>query len=337
MLDPGAPTGNPLNYSKESEELRRMEYLFGLLLRNNDICGVSKSPKKSKRSWWLQPFRLTLLEERSFSERWQISVTRWGALISFLLLLISLCGLTYIIVARTPLREKVVPGYVSETSRLRAIELELRADSAIAILEQNQRYLAVLSVLLQGEILDSPGELDRLLDQVIDTTANKLEDWELPREDVSLRDLIEQEDRFVLQRGQTDVNPNRSIPYPPVQGTVSSSFDAASGHFGVDFVAPEGSIIHAVDDGVVVLASYTSDGGYVVSIQHEENRMSVYKHNKSLLVESGDRVIVGDPIGVLGGSGTHSTGPHSHFEWWVDGQPLDPANWLPDQPVAISP
>lgn len=298
---------------------------------------MSNAPKKSKRSWWLQPFRLTLLEEQSFSERWQISVTRWGTLVTLMLLVVTISSLTYAVVAWTPLRESVVPGYVSEASRQQAISLEFRADSALNVLEQNQRYLAVLNVLLQGEVLDEPGELDRLLDEAVDTSAVTLQDWELPVEDVSLRNLVEEEDRFVLQRGQSEVDPNRSIPYPPIQGTISSSFDAASGHYGVDFVAPEGSIIHAVDDGVVVIASYTSDGGYVVSIQHEENRLSVYKHNKSLLVESGDRVIVGDPIAVLGSTGTHSTGPHSHFEWWVDGQPLDPANWLPNSPVSINP
>ncbi len=285
----------------------------------------------------MQPFRLTLLEEQSFSERWQISVTRWGTLVTLMLLVVTISSLTYAVVAWTPLRESVVPGYVSEASRQQAISLEFRADSALNVLEQNQRYLAVLNVLLQGEVLDEPGELDRLLEEAVDTSAVTLQDWELPVEDVSLRNLVEEEDRFVLQRGQSEVDPNRSIPYPPIQGTISSSFDAASGHYGVDFVAPEGSIIHAVDDGVVVIASYTSDGGYVVSIQHEENRLSVYKHNKSLLVESGDRVIVGDPIAVLGSTGTHSTGPHSHFEWWVDGQPLDPANWLPNSPVSINP
>jgi len=298
---------------------------------------VSKNPPKSKRTWWLQPFRLTLLEEQSFSERWQISVTRWGALIALIFILFSICGLTYAVVAWTPLREKIVPGYVSDDSRQQAIMMENRADSALLVLEQNQRYLSVLKALLQGEVLDVPGEVDRLIEAAEDTAVIPLQGWQLPEEDVSLRSRVEEEDRFVLQRGQSDVDPSRSIPYPPIQGTVSSSFDAASGHYGVDFVAPEGSIIHAVDDGVVVLASYTSDGGYVVSIQHEENRLSVYKHNKSLLVESGDRVIVGDPIAVLGSTGTHSTGPHSHFEWWVGGQPLDPANWLPNQPVPVNP
>ena len=298
---------------------------------------MSASPKKPKKTWWLQPFRLTLLEERSFSERWQISVTRWGALITFLFLLTSICGLTYFTVAWTPLREKVVPGYVSESSRQKAISLELQADSALLVLEQNQRYLHVLKTLLDGDVFDDTESVNRALEESRNATSVTLQGWELPEEDVSLRSQVEEEDRFVLQRGQSGLDPSRSIPYPPIQGTISSSFDAASGHYGVDFVAPDGSILHAVDDGIVVLASYTSDGGYVVCIQHEENRLSIYKHNKSLLVESGDRVVVGDPIAVLGSTGNHSTGPHSHFEWWVDGQPLDAANWLPSPHLSVGP
>ena len=123
-------------------------------------------------------------------------------------------------------------------------------------------------MLLDGQVVDDSIDVARMLEDASRASDGKLQGWELPEEDVSLRNQVEDEDRFVLQRGQSDISPRRSIPYSPIQGTLSSSFDAASGHYGVDFVAPEGSILHAVDDGVVVLASYTSDGGYVVSIQH---------------------------------------------------------------------
>jgi lipoprotein NlpD len=161
-------------------------------------------------------------------------------------------------------------------------------------------------------------------------TEEGLNDWGLTEEDMALRERVEDEDRFALQRAQSNERASKSIPFAPLQGEISSEFDPAIGHFGVDFVAPVGSVIHAVDDGTVMLASYTSDGGYVVNIQHPGNRISVYKHNQSLLVEAGDRVQAGDPIAVLGGTGTHSTGPHSHFEWWVDGTALDPVRWLPE-------
>ena len=282
------------------------------------------------RRRWFKTYRLVLHEEQSYLERWQITINRLGFATTLASLILCISAATYALVGWTPLREWVIPGYASESSRQRAIQAELRADSAIQALEVQEKYLAALSTILRGEV-----PVDNITEAALDSaalanSAEELDDWGLTDEDLELRARVEDEDRFALQRGQPGERLTKGIPFPPLQGEVSSKFDPAIGHYGVDFVAPIGSVIHAVDDGAVTLASYTSDGGYVISIQHPGSRTSVYKHNKSLLVEVGDRVQVGDPIAILGGTGTHSTGPHSHFEWWVDGQPLDPVEWLPE-------
>ena len=282
------------------------------------------------RERWFKRYRLVLHEEQSYKERWQMTVNRWGLAATSGALLVTIAGLTYLIVAWTPLREYIVPGYVSEASRMRAIDAELRADSAIHALAVQERYMNDLRTVLTGQVVVDDVEPAVLDSAAMADTEEGLNDWGLTEEDLALRERVEDEDRFALQRAQSNERASKSIPFAPLQGEISSEFDPAIGHFGVDFVAPIGSVIHAVDDGTVMLASYTSDGGYVVNIQHPGNRISVYKHNQSLLVEAGDRVQAGDPIAVLGGTGTHSTGPHSHFEWWVDGTALDPVQWLPE-------
>ena len=64
-----------------------------------------------------QDYRLILQEEGSFAEKWALRVKpgqlRWMALGSIL----SIIGLTYVLVALTPLRELAVPGYVSSETR----------------------------------------------------------------------------------------------------------------------------------------------------------------------------------------------------------------------------
>ena len=282
------------------------------------------------RERWFKRYRLVLREEQSYKERWQMTVNRWGLAATSGVLLVTISGLTYLIVAWTPLREYIVPGYVSEASRLRAIDAEQRADSALYALAVQERYMKDLRTVLTGKVVVDEVEPTVLDSAAMADTEEGLNDWGLTEEDLALRERVEDEDRFALQRAQSNEQASKSIPFAPLQGEISSEFDPAIGHFGVDFVAPIGSVIHAVDDGTVMLASYTSDGGYVVNIQHPGNRISIYKHNQSLLVEAGDRVQVGDPIAVLGGTGTHSTGPHSHFEWWVDGTALDPVQWLPE-------
>jgi murein DD-endopeptidase MepM/ murein hydrolase activator NlpD len=293
------------------------------------LCLVSVSPKESKNRFWLEPFLLKLQEEQTFSERWQLPVTRLGALLAGGVGVISVIGLTYWVVALTPLREQVVPGYLAEEARVSAKQAEILTQTLSKELEQQTRYLHALKSILQEGVPEEFGLLafvDSLAgaESAVDSMGTQL-----TPEDSALRARLAEEDRFALQRGRTEEAVDRSIPFLPIEGEVSSNFDVASGHHGIDFVAPIGTIVHAVDDGTVILASYTVDGGYVIAIQHSRNRLSIYKHNASLMHEIGDPVQVGDPIAVLGGTGTHSSGPHLHFEWWVNGSPLNPAIWLP--------
>ena len=77
------------------------------------------------RERWFKRYRLVLREEQSYKERWQMTVNRLGLAAASGALLVTIAGVTYLIVAWTPLREYIVPGYVSEASRMRAIDAEL--------------------------------------------------------------------------------------------------------------------------------------------------------------------------------------------------------------------
>ena len=90
------------------------------------------------RERWFKRYRLVLHEEQSYKERWQMTVNRWGLAATSGALFVTIAGLTYLIVAWTPLREYIVPGYVSEASRMRAIDAELRADSALHALASSR-------------------------------------------------------------------------------------------------------------------------------------------------------------------------------------------------------
>ena len=109
---------------------------------------------------------------------------------------------------------------------------------------------------------------------------------------------------------------------------MSSPFDPENDHYGIDLVAPAGDVIKSILDGTVVLASYTSDGGHVIQVQHSANIISVYKHNSVLLKKVGDAVKAGESIAVIGNTGNHSDGPHLHFELWEGGVALDPADYF---------
>ena len=63
---------------------------------------------KDFRERWFKRYRLVLHEEQSYKERWQMTVNRWGLAATSGALLVTIAGLTYLIVAWTPLREYIV-------------------------------------------------------------------------------------------------------------------------------------------------------------------------------------------------------------------------------------
>ncbi len=99
-------------------------------------------------------------------------------------------------------------------------------------------------------------------------------------------------------------------------------------HDGVDFDADFGESIYAVAPGVVQIASTFGGYGQTVVLDHGGGLLTLYAHMSGYNVEPGDEVERGDVLGFIGSTGL-STGPHLHFEVWVDnGTAVDPAPYL---------
>ena len=116
--------------------------------------------------------------------------------------------------------------------------------------------------------------------------------------------------------------------FTPIKGMVTSSFDLKKGHFGTDITAPKNEVIKSVLDGTVIIASWTSETGHVIQVQHPNNLISVYKHNSVLLKEVGEQINAGEEIAIIGESGELSSGPHLHFELWFNGNPINPEEFI---------
>ncbi len=114
----------------------------------------------------------------------------------------------------------------------------------------------------------------------------------------------------------------------PAEGFISQKFNPEKGHFGLDFVMKEDRPVFASAGGYVVFASYTTDYGYSIIINHSDNYITKYYHCSSLLKKEGDFVTQGELIALSGNSGTESSGPHLHFEIWKNGKPINPLDVL---------
>lgn len=122
---------------------------------------------------------------------------------------------------------------------------------------------------------------------------------------------------------------------PVTKGWISSKFgirtDPFSGkpawHKGIDLAAKEDSGMIAVAAGVVTWAGKRYGYGNLVEINHGKGYVTRYGHGKSVLVKVGDTVEKGQVIGTVGSTG-RSTGPHVHFEVWLEGKAVDPMKYV---------
>ena len=98
-------------------------------------------------------------------------------------------------------------------------------------------------------------------------------------------------------------------------------------HTGIDIGAPERANFIAASDGVVISAEYNYSYGNMVIIDHGGGITTLYAHGSQILVQVGQTVKRGTPVLKVGSTG-YSTGPHAHFEVRIDGQPVQPLNFL---------
>jgi len=131
----------------------------------------------------------------------------------------------------------------------------------------------------------------------------------------------------------------RHIPLAqPIQGAgteITSGFGArtdpftrrAAFHAGLDFGGPWGTKVHATAPGKVVWAGPRGAYGNMVEIDNGLGVRTRYGHLSRVLVRRGETIAKGQTVGRLGSTG-RSTGPHVHYEVWVDNTVRNPENFL---------
>ncbi len=277
---------------------------------------------EKKKSNWRDKYRFSVVNDTTFEEVWRIKLTQYNAFLLITFLVLFIIGATVSLIAFTNLRE-FIPGYPDVTMRRNILKSAIRLDSLDRELVLRDRYFANLNAIIAGN--EPAGAYTAR-----DTSGNyrTIKFQSIP-EDSALRAQVENAERFNLTLGPTSTEAVTSLAslhfFPPVKGVISGHFDIRTKHFGTDIVTKPKSQVSAALDGTVIFTGWTMETGCVIEIQHPNNIVSVYKHNESLLKETGDLVRAGEPISIIGSSGEiYTSGPHLHFEIWYKGSPLDP-------------
>jgi murein DD-endopeptidase MepM/ murein hydrolase activator NlpD len=283
------------------------------------------SKKNSKISKWRYRYRFTVYNDHTFEEVWQLRLTKLNLFILLGSSVVFLIALTIVLIAFTHLRE-FIPGYPDGNMRRNIIMNAYRLDSLERELEIRDRYFVNLNNIISGR---EPDDFQNVQDTSLDyseiTFSGSIEDS-------ILRQEIEVEEQYNLSIGEEESSGDNlsSIHFfAPIKGMVTSSFNPNENHYGTDIVGSQNSVVSATLDGTVIMAAWTLETGYVIQMQHNNNIISVYKHNAELLKEVGASVKAGESIAIVGNSGElFTTGPHLHFELWHNGFPLDPEKYI---------
>lgn len=253
----------------------------------------------------------------SFFEFTNLSLSLY--LLFFLALIFSIS----FFLSTTILSQWFDPRFVEKKANEELIRLSNSIDSLIYESQIKDQYIENIMIILSGgenEFLEKKSE------------ENKLELQDLTNDYSAVDSFFRQEFESNLSFSEiirsTDSDQNLLLMSPVSSGVVSSFYDPSKSHFGIDITCKEEEPIKSVLDGTVLMSSWTKDSGYVISIIHPNNLISVYKHNSKVFVEPGEIVKTGDVISIIGNTGELSTGPHLHFELWLNGKSINPSEFI---------
>ena len=142
--------------------------------------------------------------------------------------------------------------------------------------------------------------------------------------------LVRLTDNFTPERSWTN---SLSLPAAASMNALFGTLRSYNGspfdryHRGVDFAGAPGTPVLAAADGTVRMADRLNLRGNTVLIDHGWGLHTLYAHQQEITVELGESVTTGQVIGAVGSTG-RSTGPHLHWEVWLNGVNIDPLQWV---------
>ena len=188
--------------------------------------------------------------------------------------------------------------------------------------EKTQVALNNTKVIKNNRVIELSDE-DAKLHEEIEEYRNEIRNIELEIRSLSLKYVSEKYIGGVMGwpvPGYTRITSPFGMRTHPITGVYKL-------HSGTDIGAPRGAAFVAANDGVVVKACYNAAYGNMVILDHGGGVQTLYAHGSSISVDVGQIVRKGEEVLKVGSTG-YATGPHAHFEVRIDGQPVEPLDYI---------
>ncbi len=293
------------------------------------------SDKVKKESKANRLLRMTVFIDKSLEPLFTLRFTPVMLAVGIGALTILLIVSVTLLIAFTGLRE-YIPGYPTGEERVMIMQNLQKVDSLATEIEMRDNMMKNLRAVLSGDdriLMQGSAQSDSSL-----TPGNVTKEGlaglnrEKSSEEASFISEVESAEKYDVDASKSESSINQELEatffFSPLKGIVTDGFGVRKGHMGVDVAATDGTPVMSTLAGTIIFAEWTVQTGYVIMVQHDNQLVSVYKHNARLLKKEGARVKAGEAIAMVGNSGELTSGPHLHFELWYMGAPLNPENYI---------
>lgn len=285
---------------------------------------AKEKAKRENKNRLRNKFRFSIFNDTTHEELFVFRANGLMMLLSIVLSIIFIVISVTVLISYTPLRE-FIPGYPDARTRKEIVQNALKLDSLEKTVKLWDFQLSNIQRIVTGQ---PPLELGDITIKS-DSANTQGISGKISKEDSLLRLEVMKQEQFNVGSPSNRVNQIEGLHFfPPVKGIVSDGFNLATNHPYIDIAAPANSVVSAVLDGTVIMATWTDETGFTIQIQHSNDLISIYKHNSKLLKRTGDKVKAGTAISLVGSTGTLTTGAHLHFELWYKGVAVDPAKYI---------
>jgi len=264
-------------------------------------------------------YRISILNENTLEEAWHVRLSRLKVYMYASLFLLITFSLLTLLIIYTPIKY-YLPGYNGVDGRSEIISQSMQIDSLLTQMNYQSTYLEVLKTIISGNVVE---------DSLVRNDSIGLKEraelmMEKAKAEKEFTDEYERQEKFNLSAPVAREGEPVLVFFKPVQGVISSEFDAREKKFGISVLTTFNEAVVSVLPGTVLFAGFTVEYGWIISVQHANDYVSVYKNNNTLLRKSGDQVKAGEVLGFTGENPDQKTGKHFIFELWKNGHPVNP-------------
>ncbi len=269
-------------------------------------------------------YKVSILNENTLEETFHIRLSRLNVFLVVCSFFLIVFVLNSVLIITTPLKY-FLPGYASSDERTEIINKNISIDSISQVVAQQSEYLELLTQIMSGDVkIEKVLPLDSLM-------LEKKEELLMKKTKVEQRfcEKFEKEEQYnlsilsVAPKGQSEF-----VFFKPVKGAVSQKYNPIKGMYGINISTAANQAVVSVLDGTVINSDFTIDEGYIITIQHSNDFISVYKNNSQLLKNTGAQVKAGEGIAISGNATEKSASPYLHFELWQKGKPVNPEEYI---------